>query len=167
MVETVPVRRYLSEGLATFLRTRVAGTGSGERCCVQPTVREELVLKKLSIENTRAIADIVYRSEFDKAHIAELSKLADVGYESSDPIATGLLQQAADDMALAINTIIRRLDMREEVFDVVAIGGTFNSPFPFVEKISKRLIAEKSSFVVCEKNATDGAIKMARHSINN
>jgi N-acetylglucosamine kinase-like BadF-type ATPase len=131
--------------------------GRGKR-----TVLEQEVLKKFLLQNARELADVVYQSTFDKARIAELSKLADISYKQKDEIATQLLQQAADDIADGVNAIVRALHMQGDTFTIVAIGGTFNSPFPFQEKIMEQVVAQKSSFIVCDKSAAVGAAKLAR-----
>lgn len=126
------------------------------------TILEQEVLKRFLLQDVRELADVVYKPAFNKPRISELSKLVDIGYEQKDEAAIQILQQAANDIASGINAVVRTLHMQGDSFTIVAIGGTFNSPFPFKEKIMEQVVAKKSSFVVCDKSAAVGAAKLAR-----
>lgn len=130
--------------------------GRGEK-----TLLEELVLKKFSIKSPRELADIVYEEDFGKTQMGELAKLVDDAYVKDDKIAEQILESAAVEMAAGINAIVKKLDMANEEFDIVVVGGMFRSPFPFKEKVVKILASPNANFIVCNKDPVTGAVNLA------
>ncbi len=133
-----------------------AGDGRGEK-----TALEELVYDKYNITSHRDLVKIVYEESFNKTETASLAVLVDNAYEKGDKVATSILEEATDEIALSINTIIDRLEIKDEDFDIVAIGGEFRSPYNFAEKIQNRIRADNAEFKVCKKELTEGAVKLA------
>ncbi|MDX1608314.1 MAG: BadF/BadG/BcrA/BcrD ATPase family protein [Candidatus Spechtbacterales bacterium] len=130
--------------------------GRGEK-----SMLEDLVLEYFKIKGARALADIVYEEGYGKRDIAEISKLADEAYMKDDKVATEILENAANEIAAGINAVAKKLDMEKENFDIVAIGGVFNSPFPFDEKVPKYMTCPNAELIICDKDPVEGAVKLA------
>ena len=130
--------------------------GRGEK-----TLLEDLVLDKFNIKGARALADIVYEENFGKKDVAEVSRLVDEAYMKDDKVATEILERAAKEIATGINAVAGRLEMEKENFDIVAIGGVFNSPFPFDEKVPKYMTCPNAELIICSKDPVEGATKLA------
>jgi len=135
--------------------------GRGEK-----TMLEELVLGKFSIKNARELADLVYEDGFGKKETGEVAKLVDEAYMKNDKTAENILESAASEIAVGINAVVRRLDMADSEFDIVAVGGMFRSPFPFVEKILPKLETPNARFMVCQKDPVEGAVRLALQLIS-
>lgn len=122
---------------------------------------EKLVLKKFNIKNIRELLDVIFKEKSPKLIIAGVSQLVDEAYKKGDKVATQILENAADEIALGVNTIINRLKMGSDDVDIVAIGGVFQSSYPFREKIQKKLTNKKAKFMICDKDPARGALKLA------
>lgn len=124
------------------------------------TILSALVLKKFSINNARELVDVVYEDNF-KSGISDLAILVDEAYRKKDKVSERILERATLDIVLSINTLVKKLNMIDEEFDIVAVGGVFRSSFPFKTKIKAGLVAKKARFIVCDKEPVEGAIKLA------
>lgn len=125
------------------------------------TVLNSLILKKFSAKTVRELVNVVYSDDFIKTDVADISILVDEAYKKKDKVAEKIFEQAVRDIVLSINTLVKKLGMQEEEFDIVAVGGVFRSNFPFRQKIQEALIAKKAKFMICDKEPVEGAIKLA------
>jgi len=127
----------------------------------ESTILKDLIFKKLNVKNTRELHDVVYGKSFGKRDISLLSVLVDEAYAQKDRVSQIILEKATGDIILSINTLTKRLNMQNDEFDLVAVGGVFRSDFPFAKKIQKQLIAKKAKLIICEKEPVEGAVKLA------
>lgn len=125
------------------------------------TALEGLVGAHFKTKTMREVADVVYRESFSKADIGTAAIVVDEAYRQKDEVATVILENAATEIALSLNTLTRRLGMEEDSFDVIAVGGVFLSPYPFKEKIKEQLINKNIEFIVSDKAPVEGALALA------
>ncbi|MEX2144939.1 MAG: BadF/BadG/BcrA/BcrD ATPase family protein [Candidatus Spechtbacterales bacterium] len=130
--------------------------GRGEKTSI-----EGLIIGKFKVNTIRDFADMVYSENFGKDEVAEVALLVDIAYRQGDAVAEKILSEAAGEIALAINTLIKKLDLQNDDWDIVAAGGEFRSPFPFEEKIKEQLTDGKDRFKVCVADPVEGAVKLA------
>ena len=134
-----------------------AGDGRGEK-----TLLTDLIFKKLSVKNTRELANVVYEKGFEqKSGVAALSQVVDEAYIKKDKVAEQILIKATQDIASSVNVLVSKLQMTSDEFEVHGIGGVFRSSFPFEKKINEKLEAKKAKFILCKKEPVEGAIKLA------
>lgn len=131
--------------------------GRGEK-----TMLEETVKARFKVHSTQELMDIVYKDDFKKRDVADLAILGDKAYRAGDKVAERIFSDAAHEIALGINAVAKKLGMQEDEFDIVAVGGKFNSPYPFKEKIMEEVAAKKAKFIICKKELAEGAAKLAR-----
>ena len=125
------------------------------------TALTNIILKKFFTKTVRDILNIFHGETFSKRSVANLSILVDEAYKNGDKVAEKIFERATQDIILSINTLVKRLGMREEEFSIVATGGVFHSGFPFRQRIQEALIAKKARFIVCDKEPVAGAIRLA------
>jgi len=93
-----------------------ASDGRGPATCLLP-----LILTHWQLQNANDLIGKVY-GDNDKALIAALSALAFDAARASDQVATGIIQQAASELALAALTVSNAIDATGESMSL-AIGG--------------------------------------------
>lgn len=145
-------------GLRVLRAAVRSADGRGEK-----TLLEDLVLGKFQVKTIRELAE---KEHEKKSVIAEVSLLADEAYRRGDDVAESIFNEAAHELALGINAVIERLGMEKDEFDIVAVGGTFNSPYPFSKKIMEEVKAKKAKFIICREDPAYGAVKIALKTIN-
>src|SRR3989344_1870755 len=134
----------------------------------EKTMIENLLLEKFKVKSIRELANVVYDKNFGKYEIASIAQVVDYAYSQGDAVAKSILSEAAYEIALAINTLITKLELEKEdpsKWDIVATGGEFMSPYPFEEKVREKILANKNNFMVCKTEPVDGAIKLALEGI--
>jgi len=135
--------------------------GRGEK-----TLLEELLLGQFKAKNMRELVDSVYREGFDKAAIADAGIIVDEAYSHDDAIAKTILESAAAEIALSVNTIITQLNMNnDKEFDIIAVGGIFHSPFPFNKQIPNKINHKNAEFIICDNEPVGGAVRLAQQLI--
>ncbi|MBE7561145.1 hypothetical protein HS125_20220 [bacterium] len=103
-----------------------------------PTVLQERVLKQLELES---VVNLVRWSLSESRSKAEIARLADVvltAAEESDPVAYRIVQRASDEIALAVHTLVRRLELGDR-FPVVLSGGLFKAHRSFFEQAGRKI----------------------------
>lgn len=126
------------------------------------TLLTNLIFKELGVRNMDELVNKIYSEEFkEKSGVASLAKVVDTAYMQKDRIAEEIFSKALDDMVLSLNTLIKKLNMQDEEFEIFGVGGVLKSNFPFERRINEKLEAKKAKFVICKQEPVEGAIKLA------
>lgn len=108
--------RVAVDGLSAAVRA-IDGRGAD-------TLLASTLLQELGIDDPDAILHIVH-NQLDRTAIAALAPLVLAAADSGDDVAAGILEHAAEELALMVGTVHRRL-MFNTATPVVTIGGLFN-----------------------------------------
>ncbi|WP_430790835.1 N-acetylglucosamine kinase [Virgibacillus flavescens] len=107
--------------------------------------RETLLLDMLydhfNVSDGQALITEIYSSPTPKSRIAPISKLVFQAYYKHDPVATEIIQYAADELTTSILTLHKKLFKRDESVPVVLCGGVFNDRELLPLLIKKELAA--------------------------
>lgn len=113
------------------------------------------------------LVPIAYRTDrLGKAGMAALAPLVTEAAERGDPVATGILQEAAAELSLLVTAVATRLGMSGEAFPIVAAGGVFRAGEPILAPLRARLAAccPQAAFSLAEMRPAWGAVLFAlRH----
>jgi N-acetylglucosamine kinase-like BadF-type ATPase len=117
--------------LAAIVR---ADDGRGE-----PTQLVERVLSASGCPNVSEFIERGYRDE-EFVRNLELPRITFKASKQGDPVARRIILAIADEMAVTAVTLIRRLGMEQESFDVITAGSVFKGEDPvFLEVIGNKV----------------------------
>lgn len=137
--------------------------GRGPRTSLRERLTGELYLS--SIEE---VIPLLYSGQLSQRNLAALYPLVVSAAEEEDPVAVGLLEEAAEELSCAASAVLRGLD-EPVALPVVMWGGAFqNGPRLrryFEESLSRRC----SGFVLREPEHPPefGALLLARKAVQN
>ena len=135
-------------------------------CCsldglVPKTLLSELVLKKLKIKNEGDLIRKIYQPKVVET-VASVASLVDIAAKKGDKIAKKILIEAAQELAVPANHVIRKLNFKNKRFPLVLAGGVFESKVVLNKvktEIKKR--APHVKFIRPKEKAVKGAVKLA------
>lgn len=120
----------------------------------------EMAFKKLSAINREMFLKKVYARPLK--YIPLLSVVCDEASWKKDPAAIKIMIAAGQELALAAETVIKRLHFQKESFPLVLVGSMFKSQIVLAAfKKRTRKLAPKAKFIFVKKEPVIGAIKLA------
>lgn len=129
------------------------------------TLLTDLIFKKLNLKNESWLLRKIYQPEAVKI-IAQIAPLVDQAAKKGDGVARNILIKAAEDLALAGNQNIKKLNLKNKKFPVVLTGGVFNSKI-ILDKVKREIkkFASKAEFIRPKKESVIGAVKLALEQV--
>jgi len=118
----------------------------------QPTRLLPMLLAHLNLTRIQDLMALVYLQGFERHQIAALVPLVEQAAREGDPIARDILRGAAEELALAARAVIRGLEMEDEAFDVVLVGGVFKTGMCLLEVRARVLDAAPRANVVLPRH---------------
>ena len=98
------------------------------------TALRERILQAWNLQNTDELIGEIYR-EPDKAKIASLSSSVMLTARAGDQVAAVIVQQAARELALAVNAVCQALDFAEREIPLVLGGGLLINEADFCTQV--------------------------------
>ena len=98
----------------------------------QETALVTELMQNLSLEHFTDIVKKVYGKETSPQEIASLAPLVSRLAKAGDEVATDILKDAAEELALAASAVIRELSMEDEAFQVAVSGSVFKAGEPLL-----------------------------------
>lgn len=127
------------------------------------TLLTNYVKQYLNLSKIDEIMERLYVEKMSVTEIASLAPLVVKAAEKGDKIALNILNLATRELALAATTVIKKLGMEQENFEVGTIGGVFKSgniiTSPLSREISK--VAPKAQITTPKFKPAMGAIFLA------
>ena len=111
----------------------IARAADGRGDCTQLT---SLMLDALGFSHSRALIPWIHSVSKDK--VAQLASAVFDAANANDPVAQGILDEAADELALAARVVIDKLGFSQP-FNLVLSGGIFSHQPTFVASLRSRL----------------------------
>lgn len=125
------------------------------------TTLESAVLAHFDIARIDELVRRVYDGDYPRSEISRFAVAVEAASRAGDPVATGILQNAASELALAARSVVDRLRLSDGDYDVVLSGGTFRA-LPALEKdLAKRLAGKGAHIVRLEVEPAIGAVRLA------
>ena len=121
------------------------------------------VLAHFGIEDISGLPRIVYDLDLPRMSVAALGPVVQQASGLGDPVATDILERAADELTLAARSVAARLDMEDEAFVFVLAGGVFRVVPSLVDALGRRLVvvAQRSSVQLLDREPATGAVRLA------
>ena len=92
-----------------------------------PTRIRELLFASEGMTSSDELLHRIYRTDGGAADVAAYFPLVMAAAKEGDAVALGILAEAGDELALAAVTVIRKLRLEREAFDVATVGGVFSA----------------------------------------
>lgn len=129
------------------------------------TLITNLFFRKFKVKKAEDLKKKIYLKNNLIKNVSSLSLLVDKAACKGDKIAKNLLVEAGKELALAANTVIKKLDFKKREFPLVLIGGMFKSKIvPRTVKKEIEKLAPKVKFIRPKKPVI-GAVKLAIESL--
>jgi N-acetylglucosamine kinase-like BadF-type ATPase len=134
----------------------------------QSTSLTPLLLAHFHVERAAELVRKVYDEELGPRAIAAVAKYVQRARNEGDPIATGILNRAADELVLAATAVMASLDLGDEEFTFVLSGGMFHA-IPWLYDHLRHLLpplAPRSRVVRLDREPALGAVFLALAELN-
>jgi N-acetylglucosamine kinase-like BadF-type ATPase len=119
------------------------------------------VLKEFAVKDETGLARFVYSRDPSEV-IPSLSIVCDEVSKKRDGEARTILKEAASELAISINTVIKKLNLQRSRFPLVIVGGMFKSKILLSEvKRAVRKKAPRVEFVRVSGKPVIGAVRLA------
>jgi N-acetylglucosamine kinase-like BadF-type ATPase len=94
----------------------------------EPTAMMDPILRHFGVSSAPELPPVIYDDpERALREIAQLSRLVVKAAQEGDPVAIGILHDAAIELARAVIAVIEQLRMENESFQVAYVGGVFEA----------------------------------------
>jgi N-acetylglucosamine kinase-like BadF-type ATPase len=101
--------------------------GWGARTALTPALIEAAQASDAVVLDANQLLHLFYTPEWPRDRVAGLAEIVDRMAEDGDPIAVGVLHNAARELALLVSSVRRRLWAEAEPVRVAWVGGVFRS----------------------------------------
>ncbi|GAA0472412.1 N-acetylglucosamine kinase [Alkalibacillus silvisoli] len=118
----------------------------------------EKITSLLNVDHVPDLIPAVYESKSPRETIASLSRPVFEAYDEGDHLASGMIEQAADHLALSINTMLKTHFKDNQ--DVILAGGLFKRE-DVLPKLLKSRIPLGSKLIILKKEPVIGAVVAA------
>ena len=92
-----------------------------------PTRLQEAICEALEIEDLRELIPLVYQRGMGRHEVAALCPVVAEVARQGDAKAQTILTEAGQELALAVEAVIRKLEMEDEEFAVIPFGSVFKA----------------------------------------
>jgi len=158
-------------GWGYLLGDEGSGFSLGKRALVQvmkaydgrgpATELTELALCKWKLESPEDLIPYIYGERF-RERIASFTFELFKAFRNGDGVAVTIVEEAAEELALAIHTALKRLDLTHQACPVGLIGGAFQSPLvDLVRKKLEQLLPVMPQLIRSETEPVIGALVWA------
>lgn len=126
------------------------------------TLMKNLFFQKLKVKDAGGLKKKILSGDNIIKTVASLSVLSDKASQKGDEVARNLFIEGGKELALSVNTVIRKLNFQKRKFPLVLIGGMFKSNI-FLKTVKKEIkkFAPKTEFILSKKKPVIGAVKLA------
>ena len=133
----------------------------------QPTLLTEPILTGLGIHDVESLVHRIYR-ELARDEIAALAPLVQLAADQGDEPAQGIIDDAAREFVRSVESVVGRLEMAGESFELVLSGGLWKA-VPVLrqdfEKLAKK-IAPYTNVQLLEVEPARGAVAIALEHVS-
>ncbi len=152
------------EGSGYWVGRRALAAVMRDADCRGPrTVLTPLVLAHFGLPNPQALVPEIYHQPQGRRAIASLAAVVDQARAEGDLVAKEIMSRAADELALAAGSVIRRLEMRGEQFPILLAGGMLRESEWLSAEVRSRMaeVAPRSTVSLLTEEPAIGAVRLA------
>ena len=126
------------------------------------------VLSHFGIADTSQLPRIVYDRELPRMSVAAIGPIVQQASEAGDPVATRVLERAAEELVLAARSVATKLEMRGDAFSFILAGGVFPVVPWLGYEVARSLVevAPRSQVRLLEQEPAAGAVCLALAEAN-
>ncbi|HTO88785.1 MAG TPA: BadF/BadG/BcrA/BcrD ATPase family protein [Thermoanaerobaculia bacterium] len=129
------------------------------------TLLEDALLDHFAVSRPDQIVSTIHGGGVPRREVSLFAASVERAALSGDAVAARILDDAAEELALAVRSVRERLRLSGGPHDVVLSGGTFRA-LPTLEKeVSQRVAAPGVSVRRLEQEPTVGAVKLALEAV--
>ena len=129
------------------------------------TALESELLAHFEIRDPADVVHEIYGGDFPRHRIALFAVAVARAAQAGDAVAARILAEAASELVLAAETVVRRLRLSGAPYDVVLSGGTFRALPALEAEVARRLAAPGASVRRLEREPAAGAVELAREAL--
>ena len=137
-----------------------ASDGRGPATALAGAVREHF-----DIGNIEEIVRVVYDGDFPRHRIAMLALRVAEAAAAGDAAAREILEASAAELEAAASSVIERLGLAENPYDIVLSGGTFTAVPALAEAVTMVLSAPGATMRLLTDEPAMGAVKLAMEQL--
>jgi N-acetylglucosamine kinase-like BadF-type ATPase len=132
------------------------------------TALTALVLEHFTLDQVSGLVHEVYDRGRHRQSVAALGPIVEQARAEGDVVAAEILRQASQELTRAAASVIERLQMRGDSFEVVLSGGMFRLIPWLVEDVSRRLaeVAPRASVSPLKAEPARGALHLALKALH-
>lgn len=123
----------------------------------------QLVLDHFQLPRPQSLVSEIYHQPQGRRAIAALATIVDGARADGDLVATEIMVEAADELALAAASVISRLEMRGEQFPILLAGGLLKRSEWLAAEVARRMaeVAPRSGVLPLTHEPALGAVRLA------
>jgi N-acetylglucosamine kinase-like BadF-type ATPase len=119
------------------------------------------LLEHFEVSGIEDIVRVVYNGEFPRHRIATFAPRVAQAAAGGDAVAREILSSAADELASAARSVIRRLELEGRPYDIVLSGGTLTAVPVLADAVEQRLRVPEATIKRLEDEPAAGAVRLA------
>ena len=123
------------------------------------------LLEHFGLETTERIVHAVYDGEYPRERVAAFAVEVEECARRGDAVAREILDAAVEELVLAACTVVRRLDLADEAYDVILSGGTFRALPLLTSLVTGRLDDPAASVRFLDADPALGAVRLALEAL--
>lgn len=122
-----------------------------------------LVLAHFSLSRPEQLVAEIYDHANGKRAIASLGQTVEQARAAGDVVATEIMRTAAEELTLAVASVVTRLEMRGEQFPILLSGGMIRSTPWLAAEVTARLaeVAPRATVAALDVEPAVGALRLA------
>ena len=121
------------------------------------------LLQHFGVQKASELINKVYHEELTPRSIAAVAKYVQHARDEGDPVATGILNNAAEELMTAATAVMNRLELGDKAFTFVLAGGMFRAVPWLCDQMQLLLpgLARESRVMRLEQEPALGAVRLA------
>ncbi|NYF23809.1 N-acetylglucosamine kinase [Sporosarcina sp. JAI121] len=112
----------------------------------ETTLKRE-VLQELELDSVQALAGWLFASTYSVDNVASLSRVLSTCAEKGDGVAIGIMEEAADELALLVGAVLRKCELENVESDIYLNGGALINSEMLVNGLRNHV---KTEFPLCQ-----------------
>lgn len=125
----------------------------------------KMVLDKMKVSTPEKLAEKTYGDKFLET-ISYLSVIADQAGKKGDKTARKILREGGEEVALSVDTVVKKINFQGKSFPLVLVGSMFKSQgFRKSFELYTRGVCSKADLIYPEALPVSGAVKLAIENI--
>ncbi len=126
----------------------------------QTTLLKEAIFDALKIASLQDLPALAYGGGLTRERLSELAITVIAVAQSGDAVATGILEEASEELARTARAVVRQLDFKGP-FPLIFSGGLFTGLPSLVEVVARKAALEDARPLRLNRDPAEGALSMA------